>query len=243
MNVNSAVRNFIGQHEDKDRTTVLVVGGMHCAACVGRVEKALRARPGVETAGVNLLTRLATVRHTHQVKPQELVEAVGDIGYQATLASPAGSAHARVSFGDTMDVIASRKTRFVVGAIFTLLILIIDQAQDIGRNQSLWQAGNLGNIANERKQHRAIVIGQGEKAPAERYEIAPFRIRRQFFLMSHAFHGDHLSALPTGLLTATGYPVRGSMDFQALTTRPVQLSLCAVSVAPSPGADRSRPSP
>jgi Cu+-exporting ATPase len=121
------VKSLMGQQEAQDRTTVLVVGGMHCAACVGRVEKALRSRKGVETAGVNLLTRLATVRHSVQILPEELVEAVGVIGYQATLASPAGGAHhVQAGFGDTMDVIASRKTRFVAGAIFTILILIVD---------------------------------------------------------------------------------------------------------------------
>ncbi|MFH0939440.1 MAG: heavy metal translocating P-type ATPase [Planctomycetota bacterium] len=121
------IRNIFGQREEQDRTTVLVIGGMHCAACVSRVDKALRSRDGVETAGVNLLTRLATVRHTHQVQPQGLIEAVAAVGYQATLACPSGNSHTRVAFGDTMEVIASRKSRFVIGAILTILILIIDQ--------------------------------------------------------------------------------------------------------------------
>src|SRR5208283_4941392 len=111
-----------------DRTTVLVIGGMHCAACVSRVEKALRSRDGVETAGVNLLTRLATVRHSAAATPRELVEAVSAVGYQATLASPGPHAPTRVSFGDTMEAIASRKSRFIAGAIFTLLILLINQS-------------------------------------------------------------------------------------------------------------------
>jgi P-type Cu+ transporter len=128
MTVNSAVKTIIGHREDEDRTAVLVVGGMHCAACVGRVEKALLSLEGVETAGVNLLTRLATVRHSSAVKPHDLVEAVGAIGYQATLASPSPDARRGVAFGDTIDVIASRKSRFIAGAIFTMLILIIDQS-------------------------------------------------------------------------------------------------------------------
>ena len=39
----------------------LPVRGMHCAACVGKVESALAGVPGVETASVNLATERATV--------------------------------------------------------------------------------------------------------------------------------------------------------------------------------------
>ncbi|MBM3566766.1 MAG: heavy-metal-associated domain-containing protein, partial [Alphaproteobacteria bacterium] len=38
------------------RHLTLAVGGMTCASCVSRVEKALLAVPGVEKAAVNLAT-------------------------------------------------------------------------------------------------------------------------------------------------------------------------------------------
>ena len=37
------------------------VKGMHCAACVNKVERALKAVPGVQRAVVNLATERATV--------------------------------------------------------------------------------------------------------------------------------------------------------------------------------------
>ena len=40
------------------------IEGMTCASCVGRVEKALKAVPGVSEAQVNLATEPATVRAT-----------------------------------------------------------------------------------------------------------------------------------------------------------------------------------
>ncbi|KAG1180776.1 hypothetical protein G6F35_016115 [Rhizopus arrhizus] len=43
-------------------TLELAVEGMTCASCVGRVERALRAVPGVSEASVNLATERATVR-------------------------------------------------------------------------------------------------------------------------------------------------------------------------------------
>ncbi|NIV39058.1 MAG: hypothetical protein GWN58_59470, partial [Anaerolineae bacterium] len=42
----------------------LEIEGMTCASCVGRVEKALKAVPGVSEAEVNLATERATVRAT-----------------------------------------------------------------------------------------------------------------------------------------------------------------------------------
>jgi Cu+-exporting ATPase len=42
-------------------TTLLPIEGMTCASCVRRVEKALRAVPGVQTAEVNLATEAASV--------------------------------------------------------------------------------------------------------------------------------------------------------------------------------------
>ena len=61
----------------------LAIGGMSCAACVGRVEKALNKVPGVTAASVNLATEKATV-HGHGVPLQTLLDAVRKAGYEAT---------------------------------------------------------------------------------------------------------------------------------------------------------------
>ncbi|MFB7614993.1 heavy metal translocating P-type ATPase [Kitasatospora sp. NPDC056181] len=66
-------------------STDLAVGGMTCAACVGRVEKRLARIEGV-TAGVNLATGRARVLHPAGVGVEELVAAVERAGYTAELA-------------------------------------------------------------------------------------------------------------------------------------------------------------
>ncbi|MFJ9772974.1 heavy metal translocating P-type ATPase [Kitasatospora sp. NPDC101157] len=74
-------------------STDLAVGGMTCAACVGRVEKRLSRIDGV-TAGVNLATGRARVLHPAGVSVEELVAAVERAGCTAELASsemPGGS--------------------------------------------------------------------------------------------------------------------------------------------------------
>ena len=70
----------------------LPIDGMSCAACAGRVEKALRGVPGVVEAGVNLATEVATVRAEAGVGAEALHAAVRKAGYAVIEApSPAGS--------------------------------------------------------------------------------------------------------------------------------------------------------
>lgn len=63
----------------------LDIGGMTCASCVGRVEKALNRVGGVAGAEVNLATEVATVRFDPAtVGLKELSAAVARAGYTAT---------------------------------------------------------------------------------------------------------------------------------------------------------------
>ena len=64
--------------------TSLAVGGMTCASCAGRVEKALRAVPGVLDASVNLATERAVIRTAGRADTASLVQAVERAGYTAT---------------------------------------------------------------------------------------------------------------------------------------------------------------
>ena len=59
----------------------LSVEGMTCASCVGRVERALMAVPGVTQAVVNLATERATVNGSANAAP--LITAIEDVGYDA----------------------------------------------------------------------------------------------------------------------------------------------------------------
>ena len=59
----------------------LAVEGMSCTSCVGRVERALNAVPGVTGATVNLATERASVRGAADV--QALIAAIAGAGYAA----------------------------------------------------------------------------------------------------------------------------------------------------------------
>ena len=73
------------ERTDLPLETAVAVSGMTCASCAGRVEKALRAVPGVVDASVNLATERATVyAHGVALAPEVLIAAVEKSGYGAT---------------------------------------------------------------------------------------------------------------------------------------------------------------
>ncbi|MFF2047959.1 heavy metal translocating P-type ATPase [Stenotrophomonas bentonitica] len=59
----------------------LPIEGMTCASCVGRVERALTAVPGVQTASVNLATERADLSFIGAPDPQAAVRAIERAGY------------------------------------------------------------------------------------------------------------------------------------------------------------------
>ncbi|MBJ9939734.1 copper-translocating P-type ATPase [Burkholderia multivorans] len=76
----------------------LDIGGMTCASCVSRVEKALEKVPGVTHASVNLATERASVRAAGPLDVDALIAAVTTAGYRATLTpAPAADANAAAS--------------------------------------------------------------------------------------------------------------------------------------------------
>ena len=81
------------------RTTELDIGGMTCASCEMRVEKALAKVPGVTRASVNLATEKASIDSDAAVDPETLAGAVRKAGYEATPSAlpdvaPAQTSHA-----------------------------------------------------------------------------------------------------------------------------------------------------
>ncbi|MBU9248833.1 heavy metal translocating P-type ATPase [Burkholderia multivorans] len=98
--VESAPSTVTSAPVDRDATHSidLDIGGMTCASCVSRVEKALENVPGVTHASVNLATERASVRAAGPLDAGALIEAVTNAGYRATLAAaPSAGAKAAAS--------------------------------------------------------------------------------------------------------------------------------------------------
>jgi len=104
----------------------LPVRGMHCAACVDRVEGALTQVPGVETASVNLATERATVAFDPaRVDVGALQAAVAAAGYElASAPAPrGGEAEDRERAGREREQRRLRR-RVVLGALLSSPLLV-----------------------------------------------------------------------------------------------------------------------
>lgn len=77
---------------------LLSVGGMSCATCAQRVEKALRAVPGVEAASVSFATNQAVVQGG--VADQALIAAIQRTGYTAQPVARDHAGHDHSGVGD-----------------------------------------------------------------------------------------------------------------------------------------------
>ncbi len=71
------------EHSDITGKKVSIsIKGMHCASCVGRIEKSLKAQQGVKAASVNLATGRASVEFDpHEMTVTKIEQTIQDAGY------------------------------------------------------------------------------------------------------------------------------------------------------------------
>lgn len=99
----------------------LTVEGMSCASCVGHVERALQALPGVRKATVNLATERATV--VGNVEASVLIDAVNNAGYQARLLHSDRSTEERQEMKDA-ELLRLRRNLLLAAALaFPVFVL------------------------------------------------------------------------------------------------------------------------
>ncbi|MBI1848096.1 MAG: copper-translocating P-type ATPase [Candidatus Rokubacteria bacterium] len=100
---------------------------MHCAACAGKVERALRGVPGVEDAGVNLATERATVTFDPALASFPALQgAVAAAGYGLERPAPAQAAGDAEDVEETRRAAEQRRTRrrFLVGAALSIPVVL-----------------------------------------------------------------------------------------------------------------------
>ncbi len=115
--------------------TVLPVEGMHCASCVGRVEAALAAIPGVIGASVNLAAGQARVTHGDGIVPAaDLAAAVRAAGF-----SVPGESEAAPEAREDRRVAEARALRqeFGIAALLSAPVVILDMGGHLGGHSVL----------------------------------------------------------------------------------------------------------
>jgi Cu+-exporting ATPase len=110
-----------------EREIQLHIEGMTCAACVTRVERALKRVPGVREATVNLATERATVlMETSAVPVERLLEAVETAGYTARPISEEAPEPLPSVRAET-DLHALRR-RLLISLLFTTPVFVLSMA-------------------------------------------------------------------------------------------------------------------
>ena len=97
------------------------VTGMSCAACSARVEKAVSALSGVQSCSVSLLTNSMGVEGT--ASAEEIIKAVTDAGYGASLKGEAKAAASEDALADRETPVLRRRLLWSVG--FLLLLMYV----------------------------------------------------------------------------------------------------------------------
>ncbi|MGE8626874.1 heavy metal translocating P-type ATPase [Achromobacter denitrificans] len=113
-----------------ETTLELSVAGMTCASCVGRVEKALKAVPGVSNATVNLTTERASITAAGGVSASALIQAVAKAGYEARTLSAETSDTDAVAERQAAEL-KSLTRALTVAAIFALPVFILEMGAHI----------------------------------------------------------------------------------------------------------------
>lgn len=115
-------------YEVADAATELSIDGMTCASCVSRVEKALKAVPGVKEANVNLATERATITGTANVAA--LIAAIDKAGYDAKQiqsAIPDQAEHLEKKDQERAEL----KRDLILATIFALPVFILEMGSHL----------------------------------------------------------------------------------------------------------------
>ena len=121
----------------------LLVEGMTCASCVGRVERALKAVPGVQSASVNLATERASVQGDATLESAALIAAIGKAGYNASVIDPAGASEDAQAqrHADELEVL---KRDLWLAALLTLPVFALEMGGHLVPAFHHFIAGTLG---------------------------------------------------------------------------------------------------
>ncbi|MFC0634626.1 heavy metal translocating P-type ATPase [Brevundimonas balnearis] len=141
--VTQAIRS--AGYEPIERIIELKIGGMTCASCVGRVERALKATPGVLDASINLATERATVRVLEgAADARALTDAVAKAGYTAEAASaPDTTSEDREQASRAAEILSLGRAVAIAGAA-TLPLFVIEMALHFVPGAHAWLMDSIG---------------------------------------------------------------------------------------------------
>jgi Cu+-exporting ATPase len=127
-------------------TTTLAIEGMNCASCVGRVDRALAALPGVVSVSVNLAAETATITHAEgAVTPTALVAASDAAGYKARPAGGASSDDREARKAEERQDLARRTA---LAAALALPVFVLEMGGHLLPGFHHWIGATIGREAS-----------------------------------------------------------------------------------------------
>ncbi len=125
------------------RSMDLAIEGMTCASCVGRIETALKAVPGVVDATVNLATEKASVRYfVGAINPSDIEAAVARAGYQARSLETAGATDNEAEARE--QEMGKLRRSLMLAAVLTLPVFLVEMGSHLVPALHHFVAGTIG---------------------------------------------------------------------------------------------------
>ncbi|KXU39255.1 ATPase [Ventosimonas gracilis] len=145
-------------------TIDLPIEGMSCASCAGRVERALKAIPGVAEAVVNLATERASVRGTAGV--QALIAAVEKAGYEARAPETAVALGDDVALAKKEAERAELRRALMMVAVLALPVFVLEMSAHLIPAMHHWVVQTLGTQTSWQIQFALttlVLLGPGRR--------------------------------------------------------------------------------
>lgn len=196
--------------KDLSETVSLPVEGMTCASCVGSIERALKAVPGVETVSVNLATERANITTDSTVPRVRLIEAIEKAGYSVPAQMPAATGPVELSVEGMICASCVGRVERALKAISGVTNAVVNLATERATIHGTASTADLIAAIADAGYEAKLIAGSGSQssneddARAERKETERRELTRDFtiaavltlpvFLMemgSHIIPGVH----------------------------------------------------
>ena len=143
-------------------SVTLNIASMSCASCVGRVDKAITAVPGVLEVNVNLASETATVTYLEGVTgPAAFIATATEIGYPAEIAE-ASSSGDRVARKE--EEAREIRHRTILAAVLALPVFVMEMGSHLVPGMHEFIGGTIGHEASWVIQFlltTAVLLGPG----------------------------------------------------------------------------------
>ncbi|WP_193175421.1 heavy metal translocating P-type ATPase [Oricola nitratireducens] len=127
-------------------SVTLNIESMSCASCVGRVDHAIAAVPGVLDVNVNLASETATVTYLEGATgPAEFIAAAAEIGYPAEIAE-ASSSSDRVARKE--EEAKEIKRRTILAAVLALPVFVMEMGSHVVPGMHEFIGSTIGHQAS-----------------------------------------------------------------------------------------------